>query len=249
MKRRDFLRWFAIGGAAVCPICGSFGAMAGGKGADWGYSGESGPAQWGGTCALGRQQSPVDIRDTVDASLDGIGVVYKDMALTVVNNGRTIQANCAPGSAIQVGGAKYDLLQFHFHHPSEHTVNGRPLQMEAHFVHKGAEGSLAVLGVFIVPGRENALLAPLWAAMPEAAGAQADLERANNPAGLLPARRSYYQYAGSLTTPPCSETVRWMVFQQPVQASKAQIAKFAALFPNNRRPTQLLHRRFMLRGF
>ena len=253
MERREFLRRIVIGGAVACPLCATFGVSAGQKDAHWGYKGHVGPKHWGTLsdeykiCATGQQQSPIDLHGAVNADLDPILVSYGNMVVTVINNGHTIQANCPPGGTLTASGDSYNLLQFHFHSPSEHTVDGKSFPMEAHFVHQGA-GGLAVLGVFITPGAENKLLAPVFDVMPTTTGKEARTRSAIDPAAFLPSERSYYRYAGSLTTPPCTESVNWMVFRQPVEASQVQISKFSAFFPNNRRPVQSLHRRFLLRG-
>ncbi|MBY0430110.1 MAG: carbonic anhydrase family protein, partial [Rhodospirillales bacterium] len=141
----------------------------------------------------------------------------------------------------------YKLVQFHFHHPSEHLLSGKRFKMEAHFVHKAEDGRLAVLGVFIRPGAENAAYAPIFANMPEHEGPEKLIEGVKvNPADMLPAGRGYFRYMGSLTTPPCSEGILWSVFKDSLEASPAQIEKFAKLFPMNARPPQELNRRFLL---
>ncbi|MGH6718639.1 MAG: carbonic anhydrase, partial [Alphaproteobacteria bacterium] len=162
------------------------------------------------------------------------------------NNGHTIQVNCEGGGFSMIEGSRYELLQFHFHHPSEHLLAGRSFDLECHFVHKSAAGGLAVLGVFIRPGMANATLAPIWAAMPSEGGQDAALGAVVDPAGLLPAERGFFRYMGSLTTPPCSEGLTWTVFKTAVEASVTQIQQFAALFPMNARPVMPRHRRFLL---
>lgn len=254
MKRRQFLR----GGAAMlaCPICAglaSGAARAAGDTAHWSYHGATGPGAWGrldpayGACGAGRQQSPIGLAGAVKADLPPVAVRWNPVRLdAVVNNGHTIQVNTAEGGHIMLDGSRYDLLQFHFHHMSEHTLDGRQFPLEVHFVHKAAGGDgLAVIGVFFDEGAENATLAPIWQVMPERAGEAAG-NATVDPAALLPAARAAFRYAGSLTTPPCSEIVSWTVFAAPVMASSGQVAAFAKMFPNNFRPVQPRHRRFLL---
>ncbi|MBT4486479.1 MAG: carbonic anhydrase family protein [Rhodospirillaceae bacterium] len=272
-SRRSVLKYMA-GAAAACPTCMSVasalasekkvaavghgaGKPAAAKGhgdAHWSYGGDTGPGHWGEmsagnkVCSMGFQQSPIDLRDAIPASPGQISVLYKPTTLRVVNNGHTIQCNTDPGSTMMLDGEKFRLLQFHFHHPSEHAMDGRRFDMECHFVHVNDAGMLAVLGVFIEPGGENNVLAPVWQHMPKTKGEKKVPSVHINPAQLLPADRRYYRYLGSLTTPPCSEKVIWSVFSQPVQASTAQVSQFAGLFDMNARPLQGLHRRLLLKS-
>jgi carbonic anhydrase len=199
-------------------------------------------------CSLGFQQSPVDLRGAIPASPGAISVDYRPSTLHVVNNGHTIQCNTDGGSTMTLDGVQYRLLQFHFHHPSEHAIDGRRFDMECHFVHIDSAGGLAVLGVFIEPGGENQVLAPVWRHMPHGKGEKKVASTHIDPARLLPANRQFFRYLGSLTTPPCSEKVIWSVFSQPVQASTAQVSQFAGLFDMNARPLQGLHRRLLLKS-
>lgn len=252
-SRRSILRL-----AAACPICLAAASLPPGlgraeeKGHGWGYGGEGGPQHWGDlssenkACSAGTEQSPIDLDGPVDADYPAVEVDFKPTPLKVVNNGHTIQVNCAAGSSSLIGGKRFQLLQFHFHHPSEHLLKGSATALECHFVHKSADGALGVLGVFIQPGTENAALAPLWAALPKTAGPEVTAPGTIDPAALLPGQRSFFRYMGSLTTPPCSEGVNWVVFDTPVEASEAQIKSFAALFAGNARPAQKLNRRFLL---
>ncbi|EWY36567.1 hypothetical protein N825_26385 [Skermanella stibiiresistens SB22] len=262
-NRRSILRHLAIGGVAACPICvGVAKAVAGephhgaaGATPHWAYEGAEGPEHWGvltpefRSCSLGLEQTPIDIDGAVRAEMGSIDIAFAPIPATVVNNGHTIQVNCARGSHSVISGVRHELLQFHFHHPSEHLLSGKAFQMECHFVHKAASGALAVVGVLINPGAANAALDPVWDVLPVTAGEEAKLANDIDPATLLPDHRAYFRYAGSLTTPPCSEGVTWTILGAPIEASKAQIAKFAALFPNNARPIQGRNRRFLLKSF
>ena len=154
--------------------------------------------------------------------------------------------NVPPGSTLSRGSSRYELLQYHFHHPSEHLVEGKRFAMEAHFVHQNVQNNdLGVLGVLLVPGTVN----PVFAQLAETFPAQTDAEvtvATVDANGLLPAVLSYWYYEGSLTTPPCTENVDWMLAMQSLEVAEADIAKFAALYPANARPAKLTSRQFVL---
>lgn len=250
MHRRDALKLFA--GLALCPVCAdsTFAAAA-----HWSYEGEGGPEKWGGidaanqSCSTGNQQSPIDIGQTVRAQLSPLRIAWGKRANTIVNNGHTVQVNFSEGSTLSAPGGSYRLVQLHFHHPSEHHVGGKSFPMEAHFVHANAAGSLAVVGVLMQAGRPNRVFSRVVSTMPEKEGPAIAADAAIDPNGLLPGRRSYYRYSGSLTTPPCSETVDWLLLTTPIQVGSADIARFAKLYPMNARPVQKVDRRFVLRSF
>lgn len=225
-------------------------AMSGGHGAaetHWTYEGATGPQAWGtmkpefNVCAIGKRQSPINIEEpaTLQGPAEPVRFNYQPSSGTVVNNGHTIQVDLYGDNAIIVRGSEYKLIQFHFHHPSEERVNYKSFAMVAHLVHKNAEGQLAVVAVLLEPGAANALINKVWTYMPLDSG-----DRVRMPAGLvemtelLPADQRYYQFMGSLTTPPCSENVLWMVLKQPQTISREQIRLFSQLFPNNARPVQ-----------
>ena len=262
--RRSVLRYM-VSAAAACPTCLSVAsalaatkkttARAAKHASHWSYDGEFGPEHWGDlslnhqVCSLGFQQSPIDLHDAIPADPGDILIDYKPTKLWIENNGHTIKCEPDPGSAIALDGRRFRLVQFHFHHPSEHAIDGQRFRMEAHFVHVHDAGMLAVLGVLIEPGDQNSLLAPIWRRMPKRAGPGKSLaSEVIEPAGLLPPDRRYFRYLGSLTTPPCSEKVIWSVFSQPVQASTSQVRQFAGLFDMNARPLQGLHRRLLLKS-
>ncbi|MEO0355135.1 MAG: carbonic anhydrase family protein [Cyanobacteria bacterium P01_A01_bin.3] len=225
---------------------------------EWSYEGADGPEAWGGiseefeACALGTQQSPIDLQngDAIDAELTELEFNYQPSALNVLNNGHTIQVNYSPGSTLTLDDQTYELLQFHFHDPSEHTVDGSSYPMEVHFVHQNAEtGALAVVGVLLDIGADdNVTLQPIWDHIPSEAGPAVDVDGVDvNAAELLPdTTQENYRYFGSLTTPPCSETVNWIVMKETVTVSFQQVEQFAAAVGENARPIQTLGRRFVL---
>ncbi len=200
----------------------------------WSYSGEEGPEHWGEIseqyrmCSEGRNQSPIDLIADLDADLPELVFDYKGSPLREINNGHTIQQNVQPGGFLTISGfgKRYELKQFHFHSPSEHTIGGRSFAMELHFVHVNEAGGLGVLGVMIDEGDEHPVLNKLWAMMPEHAGETSEQAIGIEEIGLLPPTREYFTYNGSLTTPPCSEGVVWMVLKNPIEASVEQIARF-----------------------
>jgi carbonic anhydrase len=209
----------------------------------WAYSGQGGPAEWGETCKLGKGQSPVDIRGAKPADLPAIKFDYKPAPLKIIDNGHTIQVNYAPGSSIEVGGARYELLQFHFHKPSEEKIAGKAHDMVAHLVHKDAGGKLAVVAVLIDKGGANPAITTIWNNLPREKEKEMEAKASIDAAALLPADKGYYSFQGSLTTPPCSEEVRWLVLKTPVKVEQSQIAAFGKLYPMNARPTQPLNGR------
>lgn len=253
LARRDFLKLTALG----CACC-----LAGGKldAADvkthaaphWSYAGQTGPEHWGElqpdfkVCQLGLEQTPIDLTGSIKGDPGMVALDYKALPLRIVNNGHTIQVNADAGCSCAIAGSKYDLVQFHFHHPSEHLLSGKSFDLECHFVHRAPSGALAVVGVFIRPGAKNAALAPLFDAMPAKAGPEIRAAGSLDPAALMPRSGGYFRYMGSLTTPPCSEGLTWTVFKEPIEASSDQIRQFASLFPNNARPVQKLNRRFLI---
>lgn len=220
---------------------------------NWDYYGKTGPLGWGrldpsfATCARGHEQSPIDIRNThVDKALRPIQFHYLSAPVTLENDGRTIIVHVAPGSYIVAGGVRYNLVQFQFRHPSEEPVKGKYADMSVQFVHQSAEGKMAILSVRLMENQDapNALLATLFAHLPQTAGKTEKIGDLVNAGALLPADRGYWTYMGSLTTPPCTEGVRWFVFQQPITLSRTQLRRFTAIFSRvNTRPPQDAHGR------
>jgi carbonic anhydrase len=215
--------------------------------AHWDYYGKTGPLGWGHLdpayrlCSQGKEQSPIDIHGAhLNKSLQPIEFHYMSASVELENTGNTVIVHVKPGSYIIANGVRYDLQQFHFHHPGEEAVNGKLTDMDAHLVHKSADGKLAVVAVRLSEsaGDANATLATLWQHLPTTPGATDKVSDMINPGGLLPADRGYWTYMGSLTAPPCTEGVRWFVFEQPVSISRSQLRAFAMLYRINSRPLQ-----------
>jgi carbonic anhydrase len=250
MNRRHALK--ALAGLALCPLCAPSGIAA--EGTHWSYEGDAGPAKWGDldaankVCAIGSQQSPIDIGATVKSRLPALKIRWARRADTIINNGHTIQLNFAEGSTMTFGEAKYKLLQVHFHRPSEHLIAGKNFPMEAHFVHRADSGALAVVGVLMATGRSNTAFHNITSTMPAKEGPAVKADPRINPNALLPAKLSYYRYPGSLTTPPCTEIVEWLLLTNPIHVAEADVASFAKLYPLNARPAQKDNRRYVLQS-
>ena len=226
--------------AALVITAGS--ALASGHGGHWGYSGEGGPEHWGNLdpafemCGKGVNQSPINLTDFVESELAPITFNYSGLATEVVNNGHAIQANYAAGFTITIDGKTFELKQFHFHSPSENHLNGKSYPMEAHFVHLDKDGNIAVVGVFFEIGDANPGIAKLWKQMPKEEGGKAALAAQVKADDVLPADRDYYRFNGSLTTPPCSEGVYWLMMKKVMTVSEDQVKQFTDVMghPNNR---------------
>jgi carbonic anhydrase len=223
--------------------------------AHWAYSGPDGPKHWAkldpaySACALGHSESPINITRAEPSDLPALTLNYQPIPLNIIDNGHTIQVTVAPGSMLTVGDKTYTLKQFHFHHPSEEHVNGKVLPLEAHLVHQDSEGRLTVVAVLFQEGRANPLLETLWKNIPT----EKD-EAENVPSisiqvlDLLPADRGYFTFAGSLTTPPCTEGVTWYEFKSYATLSAEQVAAFAKIYPTNARPIQPTNGRNILQS-
>lgn len=215
----------------------------------WSYNGEVDPSHWGdlnaefAVCKTGKQQSPVDIQTSQQVDLPSIQFSYKDTAFKVINNGHAIEVEYEPGSSITIDGNRYELNQFHFHAPSEHTVNGKAYPLEAHLVHKSKDGKIAVVGVFMEEGKPNDFIETLWAHLPKQEQEKIVSGVKINASALPPNNKSYYHYFGSLTTPPCTEGVNWNILKTPIQVSQEQIEKFTTVYRGNARPVQPLNQR------
>lgn len=215
----------------------------------WSYGGTENPTQWGkisndfALCELGRDQSPINIKNAIEDSPAKIDFDYKPSPLVVVNNGHTIQVNYAQGSSVTINGEKYALLQFHFHTPSEHNINDKASAMELHLVHRNGSGQLAVVGVMLNQGKSNSLIAEIWKQIPAVGDTNPVSDRMINAANLLPSKKSYFSYTGSLTTPPCSEGVSWNLLVDPITVSEEQVETFTKIYQVDARPLQPMNGR------
>ncbi len=217
----------------------------------WSYAGDGAPHAWSvikeeyATCGEGKQQSPIDISTVTISDISDIEFKYKSSPLELTNNGHTVQVNYHTGSYITVSGKRYDLVQLHFHSPSEHSIGGKSYDMVAHLVHKAADGQLGVIGVLFEVGKgKNKVIDKLWSNLPIERGQTNTVKNSRiNAMDLLPADRAYFSYSGSLTTPPCSEGVNWMVMATPVEISAKQVKQYTDLFPASTRPVQPLNGR------
>jgi carbonic anhydrase len=221
----------------------------------WSYSGDAGPSHWASIdpkyseCSLGSKQSPINIEQAKPAHLPPLTMDYHEAALNITNNGHSIQVTYPSGSTLSVGDKTFRLMQIHFHHPSEERVNGRAFPLVAHLVHQNSEGHLAVVAVLFEEGKANPLIDALWNNVPDKKGETHEVASVSVQAlDLLPARRGYYTFTGSLTTPPCSEGVTWYVLRVHPTVSAQQIARFSEFYPMNARPIQSRNGRPILRS-
>ena len=219
----------------------------------WGYDGAEDPSHWGdlspefATCKTGHHQSPIDIRNPQKADLPPIRFDYKTSPLHIIDNGHTILINYAPGSSIRVGDKQYTLKQFHFHRPSEEKINGKTYDMVVHLVHADQDGNLAVIAILLERGNNNPLIRELWNDLPKEKEKEEQLETVKiNAENLLPADTRYYTFSGSLTTPPCRESVVWFVLKHAVPITAEEIEQFTKLYQHDARPTQPLYDRVIL---
>ena len=214
------------------------------RGTHWAYEGEFGPANWSkinvdwARCGTGKRQSPIDIRDGMKVNLEQIAFDYHPSSFSEIDNGHTIEVTVGGGNFINVGNQTYELQQFHFHRPSEEKINGKGTEMVMHLVHKSPDGKLAIIAVLLERGNEHSLIQTVWNNLPLEKHERVSPSILINPIDALPERREYYTFMGSLSAPPCTEGVLWMVMTQPMQASPAQMALFSRLYPFNARPVQ-----------
>jgi len=217
----------------------------------WGYNGEVAPSHWGELdekfhmCSEGKQQSPIDVIATTDSELAKLALSYKKDAKGLVNNGHTVQVNIVDGSTLTLGSDVYTLKQFHFHTPSENHLNGKSYPLEAHFVHATKDGKLAVVSVMFQEGSANSALNRIVKTFPLGLNKEQKIELSSDYINVMfPSDMSYYKFMGSLTTPPCSEQVKWFVMKAPMSASKDQIASMhTEIGQDNNRPIQPSNKR------
>ncbi|MDX1795859.1 MAG: carbonic anhydrase family protein [Hydrogenovibrio sp.] len=225
----------------------------------WGYSGKEAPRYWAdlspkfGLCKTGKNQSPINLMDEIavgTTSLPGFDVHYRDNVLKILNNGHTVQVNYPLGSYIKINNHRYELMQFHFHTPSEHQYNGFNYPMELHLVHRDGYGNLAVIGILFQEGKANPTLQKILDHLPKKPGKEEIVSSVTiNPNKFFPAKKQFFKYSGSLTTPPCTEGVYWMVFKQPIEASALQLQQMNEAMGENARPIQKLFSRSLLKSW
>ena len=246
--REESMRLSAIVALFLC----SAGLVAAQTDANWSYEGKTGPLVWGRldptyqACSKGHEQSPLDIRNThLDKSLLPLEFHYVAGPMTLVNTGRGIVARVDPGSTMMANGVRYQLVELQFHHPSEHSIKGKLADMEIDLVHRSDDGKMAIVAVRLNQDRgfPNALLSTLWAHLPTQPNTSAKVTDMVSAGGLLPADRGYWTYVGSELEPPCSEGVRWFVFEEDLSISRAQFRALSSLYKMNTRPAQDAHGR------
>lgn len=219
----------------------------------WSYSGAGAPEKWGklsqdfASCEKGYNQSPVDIQQVVKGELPPLSLTYQAKDKSIINNGHTLQLNVHDGDKLLVDGTEFTLLQFHFHTPSENQINGKAYPLELHFVHSDDKGNLAVVGVMFEQGKANPAIADILKMVPATVNVAEAVAKPVSLADLMPGDKSYFRFSGSLTTPPCTEGVRWLVMKQPVTLSADQIDAFKKILgDNNSRPVQPLNGRVII---
>lgn len=218
--------------------------------APWNYEPGTGPEEWGelhpdyASCSRGESRSPIDIEAASGEGLTNIVFDYGTVSpLPLINNGNTILVPVPAGNGIEVDDLRYELLQFHFHSPSEHTVDGLAYAMELHLVHLASDGAIAVVSVLFADGAGHEALQPVFEAFPALPGAPAQVNDPIELIDFLPERQTTYRYEGSLTTPPCTEGVQWFIFTEPVEVSAEQVDTFRTAVGENARPAQTLNDR------
>lgn len=219
----------------------------------WTYDGPEGPEKWAelepanAACAAGLEQSPINLTPYHLASVEPLTFDWKAQPFPVVNNGRSVYAQVAKGSMMKLGDEEFALKQILFHIPAEHALNGVRPAMEIQFLHTQGQKKLVMLSVFVRAGERNEVFSQLMGRAPGKMGTQ-PLPTAVDPMALLPKGRSVFRYRGSLTMPPCTEHVDWVILEEPIEAAQSDIDVFKLIFPMNARPLQPLNRRFLLKG-
>ena len=249
MQRRNLVQLLLVEGIAICLNSFSIKQV---LAANWSYTGETGSDFWGEidpeflTCKVGEAQSPINVESAINSDIGNLTLDYQDTPLQIAQNGQTIRVDYQPGSSLTLDNQVYELLQFHFHQPSEHLISGKVFKMEAHFVHQNrVTGDLVVLAVLMSQGKINTALERIWQKIPFGIDSESEVsDLVFNALQLLPANKSqYYRYQGSLTTPPCSEIVTWLILKQPIEVSQLQISRFMSVIGTNARPIQALNKR------
>ncbi|PGZ07357.1 carbonic anhydrase [Bacillus cereus] len=224
------------------------------KNTQWSYEGTTGPEHWGDLkteykmCLKGQEQSPIDIKTeqikSTGEDANHLGINYKPIAFSIKNNGHSIEGKAnSSDDYIMLGEDRYTLKQFHFHTPSEHQFEGKHADMELHLVHQNDQNQLAVVGIMIKEGQKNEVFAEMWENLPNSKNTQGNVQYTIDVQQLLPSDHSSFRYMGSLTTPPCTEGVQWIVMKQKIEMSKEQIEAFHKLVPTNNRPVQPINGR------
>lgn len=222
--------------------------------ADWSYSGATGPEHWGSlspdyrAADVGLRQSPIDLSTGSPKAGHPLEFHYRPAQIDLMYDGHTIKETEEPGSCLVVDTHRYELKQFHFHSPSEHTIDGRHFEMEMHLVHRDRRRRIAVVAVLIREGVENEAVAPVWDYLPSTENKHLRYEDVIDAADFLPTERGYWHYDGSFTTPPCTESVAWYVLTSPIELSPSQIARFRKIIDGNSRPIQPLNGRKVMQS-
>lgn len=234
----------AVAIATTAATAGAVGAPVFANSTTWSYDGDTGPANWGkinsnwAKCGTGSRQSPIDLRDGMKVDLEHIAFDYRSSGFNVIDNGHTIQVGVGLGNYITVQNRTYELQQFHFHRPSEEKINGRGTEMVVHLVHKDGEGNVAIIAVLLERGAANSMIQTVWNNLPLEKNQTVTPVVALDVNDILPKKREYFTFMGSMNEPPCTEGVLWLVMKQPMPASPAQMALFSRLYPLNARPIQ-----------
>lgn len=220
-------------------------AAAGPAARPWGYTGDGAPEHWGSLspaykrCAVGTRQSPIDLRDTLRVDQEALQFDYRSGGFSVIDTGRTVEVRLPAGNTLKVGQRSFALRHLQFHRPGEFRVNGAPVAMSIHLHHQDTKGRVAIVSLLVQPGdADHPTLERLWGALPLERQTLETVPEGLDLNGLLPAQRGYFMFMGSLTTPPCSEDVLWLVLREPLRVSARQLEVFARLYPMNARPLQ-----------
>ncbi|MEQ8756440.1 MAG: carbonic anhydrase family protein [Coleofasciculus sp. G1-WW12-02] len=271
MDRRTLLKYLSIGvaGTSLTAAVQSLVSASGGGGAAWGYTGSLGPDEWGNldpayaVCGTGTRQSPIALTNPVNVNFaNDFSINYNSFSPTIRDTGKTIQVDCPPGSTLTLDGKTFNLIQFHFHASSEHTINNEVKPMEVHLVHQRTDPQgnveLAVIGRLMEVGSSgtNSEMAKILNNLPPSGGTTSPSLTINPKyflpsdgllGSLLTAPPQYYRYSGSLTTPPCSEIVNWIVYKDTMRITSGQLSNFTNRYSNNFRPVQNRNGRLVLK--